>query len=64
MSEKFLYHRLNKHNYYVKWSEEDQSYVGLCVEFPSLSWLDKTKDLALKGIENIVEKELKDDNIS
>ncbi len=26
--------------YRVIWSEEDQEFVGLCAEFPSLSWLD------------------------
>lgn len=52
-----------KNDYYtyrVTWSEDDQEYVGLCVEFPSLSWLDKTPEAALKGIREVVAKAIKD----
>lgn len=42
------------YTYRVTWSEEDKEYVGLCVEFPSLSWLSKSQESALKGIRNIV----------
>ena len=42
------------YTYRVTWSEEDNEYVGLCVEFPSLSWLSKTPESALKGIRNVV----------
>jgi hypothetical protein len=38
----------------VTWSAEDDEHVGLCVEFPSLSWLAKTPQAALKGIRNLV----------
>jgi len=44
----------DKYAYRVLWSEEDQEYVGLCSEFPSLSWLETTQEKALKGIRNIV----------
>jgi len=27
------------YTYRVTWSEEDKEYVGLCAEFPGLSWL-------------------------
>ena len=40
--------------YRVTWSAEDGEHVGLCVEFPSLSWLAKTPEAALKGIRNLV----------
>ncbi len=40
----------------VIWSEEDSEYVGLCAEFPSLSYLDKTQETALSGIRNLVER--------
>lgn len=40
--------------YRVTWSAEDGEHVGLCVEFPSLSWLAKTPASALKGIRNLV----------
>ena len=29
-----------RYTYRVTWSAEDNKYVGLCAEFPSLSWLD------------------------
>lgn len=41
--------------YRVSWSEEDQEYVGLCTEFPSLSWLAATQEDALQGIRQVVE---------
>ncbi|MBW1649450.1 MAG: type II toxin-antitoxin system HicB family antitoxin [Deltaproteobacteria bacterium] len=40
--------------YRITWSQEDNEYVGLCAEFPSISWLAKTQEEALKGIQNIV----------
>lgn len=40
--------------YRITWSPEDSEHVGLCAEFPSLSWLAKTPDAALAGIRNIV----------
>ena len=40
--------------YSVIWSDEDEEFVGLCAEFPSLSWLDKTEELALRGIKRVV----------
>ena len=43
-----------QYTYRVTWSEEDREYVGLCVEFPSLSWLDKKQELALHGIRRTV----------
>jgi hypothetical protein len=30
--------------YRVTWSEDDREYVGLCVEFSRLRWLDKTTE--------------------
>ena len=44
----------DKYTYRVTWSEEDQEYVGLCLEFPSLSWLAETQEEALAGIRDIV----------
>ena len=40
--------------YRVTWAAEDDEHVGLCVEFPSLSWLAKTPEGALKGIRTLV----------
>ncbi len=42
------------YTYRVTWSEEDQEYVGVCLEFQSLSWLDSTHEGALKGIRKVV----------
>jgi predicted HicB family RNase H-like nuclease len=44
----------DRYTYRVTWSEDDKEYVGLCAEFPSLSWLSTTPELALKGIRKIV----------
>lgn len=44
----------DRYTYRVTWSEEDQEHVGLCGEFPSLSWLAKTPETALKGIRRVV----------
>ena len=43
------------YTYRVTWSEEDKSHIGLCAEFPSLSWLDATPESALSGIRNLVQ---------
>ena len=40
--------------YRVIWSEEDQEHVGLCAEFPGLSWLDRDQAAALDGIVRLV----------
>ena len=44
----------DRYSYRVIWSAEDEEYVGLCAEFPSLSWLAPTPETALKGIRRIV----------
>ena len=44
----------DRYTYRVTWSEEDQEYAGLCAEFPSLSWMDKSQDAAFKGIRKLV----------
>ncbi len=44
----------DRYTYKITWSEDDQEYVGLCVEFPSLSWLAQKPEDALRGIRKIV----------
>jgi len=44
----------DRYTYRVTWSEEDEEYVGLCAEFPSLSWLSPTHEAALQGIRQVV----------
>ena len=43
------------YTYRVTWSPEDESYVGLCVEFPSLSWVTQTPNEAFTGIRQLVD---------
>ena len=50
----------DKYGYRVIWSEEDGEFVGLCAEFPSLSWLDPQQVKALEGIVNLVGETLAD----
>ena len=45
---------IDRYTYRVTWSEEDQEHVGLCAEFPSLSWLEKNPEKALAGIRKLV----------
>lgn len=45
---------LDQYTYRVTWSDEDNQCVGLCAEFPSLSWLDATPEKALRGIRKVV----------
>lgn len=47
-------HEAEKYTYRVTWSQEDQEYVGLCAEFPSLSWLAGSQRAALGGITKLV----------
>ena len=44
----------DKFTYRITWSEEDGEYVGLCSEFPGLSWLAPAPEEALKGIRKVV----------
>jgi len=51
---------IDRYTYRVTWSEEDEEYVGLCAEFPSLSWLEVTPEAALSGIRSQVRKVVAD----
>ena len=44
----------DRYAYRVIWSANDDEYLGLCAEFPSLSWLAGTPEAALKGIRRVV----------
>lgn len=52
--------RYDRYTYRITWTEEDKEYVGLCIEFPSLSWLAETPEAALKGIRTVVTEVLRD----
>ncbi|MBF0207137.1 MAG: toxin-antitoxin system HicB family antitoxin [Oligoflexia bacterium] len=47
---------IDKYTYRVTWSEEDNEFVGLCLEFPSLSALAQTPEAALKEIRFVVKE--------
>lgn len=49
-----------RYSFSVNWSAEDREFVGLCAEFPSLSWLDPDSDKARSGIERLVFDVLQD----
>ena len=50
----------DRYTYRVTWSEEDKEYVGLCVEYPSLSWLAPAPQEALEGIRQVVAEVIAD----
>jgi len=50
----------NHFTYRVTWSPEDGEHVGLCAEFPSLSWLAATPEDALAGIRRVVRGAVRD----
>ena len=45
---------IDRYTYRITWSEEDQAFVGLCTEFPSLSYLDKNQDKVFGEIRKLV----------
>lgn len=51
---------MDKYTYRITWSEEDREYVGLCAEFPSLSWLSEDPLDAHKGIRKLVSETVAD----
>ena len=51
---------VDHYTYRVTWSAEDGEHVGLCAEFPSLSWLAATPEAALQGIRGIVSEVVAD----
>ena len=52
--------QIDRYTYRVTWSEEDEEHVGLCAEFPSLSWLEKNPEKALAGIRKLVRDCIRD----
>ena len=45
---------INHYTYRVTWSADDNEHLGLCAEFPSLSWLAASPEKALSGIRRVV----------
>jgi predicted HicB family RNase H-like nuclease len=52
--------KADRYTFRVMWSEDDDEFIGLCAEFPSLSWLAESPGAALKGIRSVVQKCMKD----
>ena len=52
--------KINHYAYRVIWSEDDNQHVGLCAEFPSLSFLASTPEKAIQGILKVVADVVKD----
>jgi predicted HicB family RNase H-like nuclease len=50
----------DRYTYRITWSEDDREYVGLCAEFPSLSWLAESPEAALQGIRKVVGRAVRD----
>ncbi len=48
------------YTYRVTWSSEDDEHIGLCTEFPSLSWLAPNPEAALSGIRKVVAEAVSD----
>jgi predicted HicB family RNase H-like nuclease len=51
---------VDHYTYRVTWLPDDNEHVGLCAEFPSLSWLARTPEVALKGIRQVVAEAVAD----
>ncbi len=45
---------IDNYTYRVMWSEDDHDIVGLCAEFPGLSWLAPSSQEAFQGIYNVI----------
>ena len=48
------------YTYRVVWSTEEPAYLGLCVEYPKLSFLDSTPEGAFAGIRRLVSQHVAD----
>ncbi len=51
---------MDKYTYRITYSQDDNEYVGLCAEFPSLSCLDKNQAKAFTGIQKLVKEVIAD----
>ncbi len=50
----------DRYTYRVTWSQDDGEHVGLCAEFPSLSWLAGSPEAALRGIRKVITEAVRD----
>ena len=52
--------RADHFTYRISWSASEGEFIATVVEFPSLSWIAKTREKALKGMTSLVEEVLQD----
>ena len=50
----------DRYTYRIAWSAKDAEFVATVVEFPSLSWVDRSRERALSGLTSVVEEVLQD----
>lgn len=50
----------NRYTYRLAWSEKDDEFIATVVEFPSLSWISKSRESALRGLTSLIEEVIKD----
>ena len=50
---------INKYTYRIEWSEEDNTHIARCLEFPSLAAHGHSIESALKEIESVVKETIK-----
>ncbi len=55
-----MINEIDKYTYRVTWSEEDSEFVGLCAEFPGLSWLASDPEEAIRGVRALVRDSVED----
>ncbi|WP_096084367.1 hypothetical protein [Agaribacterium haliotis] len=48
----------------VSWSNKDKRYIGLCVEYPELQWMDEIPEVALAGIRCLVAEQKNQDAVA
>lgn len=51
---------INHYTYRVTWSAEDDEHMGLCAEFPAISWLAPTPEKALAGVRKLIAEVVED----
>ncbi|MCX8506933.1 MAG: toxin-antitoxin system HicB family antitoxin [Alphaproteobacteria bacterium] len=48
------------YTYRTSWSSESNEFIGACSEFPLLTWLDASPELAMAGIRKLVAEIIED----
>jgi predicted RNase H-like HicB family nuclease len=51
---------VDDYHFRVDWSEDDWKFIGLCEEFPGMSWAASTEDRAMEGIRRLIESTVED----